>query len=79
MANEKRINKYLNLSHELAKKQLVERFIFELQANRDIFKNKKVLDINNLIDESHNVEIFTKEEYQEIYDICRKYFDEYDT
>lgn len=76
MTNEKIIKKYLKQSHELAKKHLIERFIFEIQANKQIFKNKDDLTLNNLIEESHNCEIFSTDEYQEIYDICKKYFNE---
>lgn len=59
--------KYNRLSHELALRQLMERFIFELEANANIFGNDKDLMLDDLIRDTHNVEVFTDLEYEEVY------------
>lgn len=54
------IEEYFKLSHELAKKQLIEKFTLEMQYDDTI-------SLEQLIRDSHNNEVFTVSEYQSIY------------
>lgn len=63
---ESKFEKYQKLSHALALKQLEERFRFEIKVNKELF-NKSNISLAELKNDSHNGEVFTEEEYEEIY------------
>lgn len=67
----KNIKTYYKLSHELAKKQLIERFCFEIEANKKIF-NKNEISLDILINDCHSEEVFSEKEYIEVYRMCIK-------
>lgn len=61
-----KIELYCELSHKLAMDQLIERFCFELEANRTIF-NENDMSLESLINECRNSEVFSDKEYKYAY------------
>lgn len=61
-----KIELYCELSHKLAMNQLIERFYFELEANRVIF-NGDDISLESLINDCSNSEIFSDKEYLDAY------------
>ena len=61
----KKMNIYLKESHKFALKQLLERFLFEININKELFGNNISLD--ELISDSKNTEVFSDMEYKKIY------------
>lgn len=59
-------DKYLKLSKEFAIKQLIEKWKFEIDINKQLFN--KELSLNELIIESHNVINLDYNEYKGIYE-----------
>ena len=59
-------DKYLKLSKEFAIKQLIEKWKFEIDINKQLFN--KELSLNELIIESHNVINLDYNEYKKIYE-----------
>lgn len=57
---------YCELSHKLAMNHLIERFCFEIEANRVIF-NENDISLESLINECSNSEIFSNKEYKYAY------------
>ena len=57
---------YYELSHKLAMNQLIERFCFELEANK-IFFNEDDISLESLIRDCSNNEVFSDIEYMEAY------------
>lgn len=57
---------YCELSHKLAMNQLIERFCFELEANK-IFFNEDDISLESLISDCSNNEVFSDIEYMEAY------------
>ena len=61
----KNIDVYLKKSHEFALKQLLERFLFEININKELFNED--INLEKLIRDTSNNEIFTYNEYKKIY------------
>lgn len=61
-----KIELYCELSHKLAMDHLIERFCFELEANRVIF-NENDISLEVLINECGNSEVFSDKEYRYAY------------
>lgn len=57
---------YCELSHKLAMNHLIERFCFELEANK-IFFNEDDISLESLISDCSNNEVFSDIEYMEAY------------
>ncbi len=62
---------YLKKSHELALKQLMERFCFEMEANEKLFGLKDI-SLDKLKNDYHSKELFTDQEYQESFKESKK-------
>ena len=60
-----KIKKYLKLSKEFAINQLIERWLFEIQINKELFSY--VPDLSELINDTHSVLNLSNEEYKKIY------------
>ena len=63
--SDKKTAKYLKLSREFAIKQLIEKWLFEININRELFNNIPSLD--ELISDSHSVINLSYKEYKSIY------------
>ena len=61
-----KIELYCELSHKLAMDHLIERFCFELEANRVLF-NENDISLEVLINECGNSEVFSDTEYRYAY------------
>lgn len=57
---------YCELSHKLAMNHLIERFCFELEANK-VFFNEDDISLESLISDCSNNEVFSDIEYMEAY------------
>lgn len=68
---------YNRYSHELEKHHLEDKFYLEMLANLVLF-DKRIPSLKELINESHNQEIFTNSEYQKIYNNAKKRLDKVD-
>ena len=62
---EKNEIEYLKKSKEFAIKQLLEKWQFEININRELFN--KEISLDELINDSHSVLCLTCDEYKEIY------------
>ena len=57
---------YLKESHDLALKQLLERFLFEINISKKLFKNNDI-SLEKLISDFKNTEVFSSDEYIRVY------------
>lgn len=64
---DRRIELYRKLSHELALKQLIERFAFEIAASEVLFF-EEYPSLEVLINDCSSTEVFTQKEYCYAYD-----------
>lgn len=60
------MDKYFELLHELQRKQVLERMLFEIEAYFDVFKENGLLGIKELINECASSEAFKESEYLEL-------------
>lgn len=60
-----KMEQYKKLSHELAMKQLIERFCFEMEVSELLFQEGITLE--KLKNDINSLEVFTEEEYKYAY------------
>lgn len=61
---DEKLELYSKLSHDLAKKHLIERLAFEIEVNQKLFDNDNI-SLEKLINDCRNLESFSQEEYEE--------------
>ena len=62
----KKMDIYLKESHDFALKQLLERFLFEINISKKLFKNNDI-SLEKLISDFKNTEVFSSDEYIKVY------------
>lgn len=68
---DKKMKKYIEISRKFARKQLVERFCFEMELVEKLF-GKNDYNLETLINDCRGDAVFTEEEYQEIFEESKK-------
>lgn len=68
---DRKLELYNILSHKFALKQMEERFVFEMEANKKIF-NTNNISLAKLKRDCHNEEVFSQKEYKLIYEKSKK-------